>query len=71
MKKLFILLLLNGCATTHYVEKTSEAMSQTVYAAKDGADLGRFDLSSKYLDKAVLLIPPPKQRIKIEPVYEN
>lgn len=68
---IFFSLLLCGCATTKFVEKTSEPMSQTIYAAKDGADLGRFDLSSKYLDKAVLLIPPPKERIKIDPIYEN
>lgn len=72
MKVCFLIgLLLCGCATqTKYVEKNSEELSKAVHGADVSFDSGRFDLADKYIDAATKLVPPPKERIKIIPIYE-
>jgi hypothetical protein len=64
----FILsILLASC--TVYTEKRSEALSQSVFATSDSIEFARFDLASKYAKQAEKLAFPPKNRIKINPVY--
>ncbi len=71
MYKYFLIPLLafalSSC--TVYTEKRSEALSQSVFAAKDSVDLNRFDLAETYTDQASRLAFPPKHRIKILPIY--
>lgn len=54
---------------TIYTEKRSEALSQAVFATSDSITHARFDLASQYSTQAERLAFPPKQRIKINPVY--
>jgi hypothetical protein len=72
MNKIIILIciLCSGCAQTKFVEKNSEELSKAIYAADNSMDLGRVDLADKYIDAAVKLVPPPKQKIQILPIYE-
>jgi hypothetical protein len=74
MKHLFQILsvaslfLLLGCAATpKYLERTSEALSRSVYATGDSLILGRVELAKTYNEAAQQLIPSPKQRILIAP----
>lgn len=60
---LFALFFCVGCSST--LQKQSKLLSKTVYAAQEAANKGRFDLSKKYLDEAVKLTPPPKDKIKV------
>jgi hypothetical protein len=73
MKRLFlfcfVLLFLNSC--TVYTEKQSEALSKVVYASKDSMDAARIDLADKYVTETTRLVRPPKNRIKIESVYQK
>lgn len=70
MKALMLLtLFLCGCST-RFVEKNSEELSKAVWASKDSMDAARIDLADKYIDAASKLVPPPKERIKIIPIYE-
>ena len=57
--------LFSGCIT-RYVEKTSETMSQTAYAIRDSAQVGRYDLLDGYSENLLKLVPPPKQKIIIK-----
>lgn len=66
---LFILLSLNSC--TVYTEKQSEALSKVVYASKDSMEAARIDLADKYVTETTRLVRPPKNRIKIESVYQK
>ena len=62
------LLLLSGCAAApKYLERSSEALSRSVYATGDSLTLGRVELAKTYNEAAQQLVPPPKQRIPIYP----
>ena len=60
-----------GCTTTKFVEKQSEELSKAVYATKDSLECARFDLLEMYSDESARLVPPPKDRIKIESIIKN
>jgi len=62
-------LLLSSC--TVYTEKQSEALSKVVYASKDSMEAARVDLADKYVNETTRLVKPPKNRIKIESVYQK
>lgn len=67
-----ITLTLTGCATkVKYVEKQSEELSQAVYATKDSIEVARIDLASKYSKEASRLVPPPKNRVKIDAIIKS
>lgn len=63
------LILLTSC--TIYTEKQTEALSRAVYATKDSLTHGRIDLADQYSEQAVRIVKPPKQPIKIEPIFET
>ena len=65
----FMLWFLNSC--TVYTEKQSEALSKVVYASKDSMEAARIDLADKYVTETTRLVKPPKNRIKIESVYQK
>jgi hypothetical protein len=65
----FLFLFLNSC--TVYTEKQSEALSKVVYASKDSMEAARIDLADKYITETTRLIRPPKNRIKIESIYQK
>jgi len=72
MNKYFLFslfLLLPAC--TVYTEKQSEALSKVVYASKDSMEAARIDLADKYVTETTRIIRPPKNRIKIDPVYKH
>lgn len=72
MNKYFLFslfLLLPAC--TVYTEKQSEALSKVVYASKDSMDAARIDLADKYVTETTRIVRPPKNRIKIDPVYKH
>lgn len=72
MKAIQILILslfLSSC--TMYTEKRSEALSQAVTATSDSIKYARFDLAEEYSDEAVKLALPPKNRIKINPIFTS
>lgn len=74
MKKILLIpfvWFLVSCQHTRYIEKTSEPLSQTVWATKDSIDYGRFDLADKYINQAIKLIPAPEKRIEIKPIMVN
>lgn len=60
---------LNSC--TVYTEKQSEVASQAVYATKDSIDLARFDLAEDYINQTTALIKPPKNRIRVDAIYQK
>jgi uncharacterized protein YceK len=63
-----LLSLLSGCAAApKYLERSSEALSRSVYATGDSLILGRVELAKTYNEAAQKLVPPPKQRIPISP----
>jgi hypothetical protein len=62
-------LLLSSC--TVYTEKQSEALSKVVYASKDSMEAARVDLADKYVTETTRLVKPPKNRIKIESIYQK
>jgi len=62
-------LLLSSC--TVYTEKQSEALSKVVYASKDSMEAARIDLADKYVTETTRLVRPPKNRIKIESIYQK
>jgi hypothetical protein len=66
-----ISLIMFGCTTTKFVEKQSEELSKAVYATKDSLECARFDLLEMYSDESARLVPPPKDRIKIESIIKN
>ena len=66
-----ISLLMFGCTTTKFVEKQSEELSKAVYATKDSLEFARLDLAEMYSDESVRLVPPPKDRIKIEAIVKG
>ena len=68
---LFFLMLLFGQSCTVYTEKQSEALSKVVYASKDSMEAARIDLADKYVTETTRLVRPPKNRIKIESVYQK
>ena len=68
---LICLLLLIGQSCTVYTEKQSEALSKVVYASKDSMEAARIDLADKYVTETTRLVRPPKNRIKIESVYQK
>lgn len=63
------LILLTSC--TIYTEKQTEALSRVVYATKDSLDQGRIDLADEYSKESTRIVKPPKNRIKIDPIFEN
>jgi starvation-inducible outer membrane lipoprotein len=72
MNKLLLILslgLLTGCQSApKYLEKSSEALSRSVYATGDSLVVGRVELAKAYNDEAQKLVPPPKERIRINAV---
>lgn len=62
-------LSVGGCKTVRYVEKNSEALSQTIYATSDSLQVARVDLAEKYAAQAVRLVTPPKDRIAVKPLH--
>lgn len=65
-------LLLSGCASApKYLERTSEALSRSVYATGDSLVLGRVELAKAYNDAAEKLVPPPKERIQIKSLHNG
>jgi len=64
-----LLCILTSC--TVYTEKQSEALSKVVYASKDSMEAARIDLADKYVTETTRLVRPPKNRIKIESVYQK
>lgn len=60
-----------GCTTTKFVEKQSEELSKAVYATKDSLEYARVDLAQMYSDESARLVPPPKDRIKIEAIVKG
>jgi hypothetical protein len=73
MKTIFCLVvvftLFTGC--TVYTEKQSEVLSQSVYATKDSITEARIDLADKYINEAVRIVKPPKNKISISGIYTN
>lgn len=71
--KAFLLLGLALIATscTVYTEKQSEALSSSIYAAKDSMDVARIDLADKYVEESTRLVRPPKKRIDIQSIYKK
>lgn len=68
----FILFLIStSCSSPVIVQSHTEALSQSVYATKDSIDNQRVDLAHKYADITTTLIPPPKNRIVIEPIIKT
>ena len=65
----FLFLCSNSC--TVYTEKQSEALSKVVYASKDSMEAARIDLADKYITETTRIVRPPKNRIKIDPVYKH
>lgn len=65
----FMFLSLSSC--TVYTEKQSEALSKVVYASKDSMDAARIDLADKYVTETTRIVRPPKNRIKIDPIYKH
>lgn len=65
----FLFLFLNSC--TVYTEKQSEALSKVVYASKDSMESARIDLADKYITETTRIVRPPKNRIKIESIYQK
>ena len=68
---LICLLLLFSQSCTIYTEKQSEALSEVVYASKDSMEAARIDLADKYVTETTRLVRPPKNRIKIESVFQK
>ena len=68
---LICLLLLFSQSCTVYTEKQSEALSKVVYASKDSLEAARVDLADKYVTETTRLVKPPKNRIKIESVFQK
>lgn len=62
-------MLLPTACTPKYIEKQSEAASQSTYAVNDSLDKQRIDLAWHYSNEATKLIVPPKHRIPIQPIY--
>lgn len=71
MKKICLSLIILLTSCTVYTEKQSEALSRVVYASKDSMDSARIDLADKYVTETTRLIRPPKNRIKIESIYQK
>ena len=71
--KLTVLICFLACnsSCTIYTEKQSEALSKVVYASKDSMEAARIDLADKYVTETTRLVKPPKNRIKIESVYQK
>lgn len=69
--KIFAIIILCLTSCTVYTEKQSEALSKVVYASKDSMDAARIDLADKYVTETTRLVKPPKQRIKIESIYQK
>jgi hypothetical protein len=72
MKALFLIwvcVFLTAC--TIYTEKQSQALSRAVYATKDSLDQARVDLADYYSQESTRIVKPPKERIKIDPVFQN
>ena len=68
---LFTFLALFASSCTIYTEKQSEALSKVVYASKDSMEAARIDLADRYVTETTRLVRPPKNRIKIESVYQK
>jgi hypothetical protein len=67
----FTILCIFTSSCTIYTEKQSEALSKVVYASKDSMEAARIDLADKYINETTRLVRPPKNRIKIESVYQK
>lgn len=65
----FVVFSLVGCQTTRYIERTSQPLSQTTWATFDSIENGRIDLAEYYSSQTLKLVPAPKNRIVINPVY--
>lgn len=68
---LLLSLVLVTTSCTVYTEKQSEALSSSIYAAKDSMDVARIDLADKYVEESTRLVRPPKKRINIQSVYKK
>ncbi len=68
---LVLSLVLFTTSCTVYTEKQSEALSSSIYAAKDSMDVARIDLADKYVAESTRLVKPPKKRIDIQSVYKK
>jgi glutamate synthase domain-containing protein 2 len=67
----FTILCIFTSSCTIYTEKQSEALSKVVYASKDSMEAARIDLADKYVTETTRLVRPPKNRIKIESIYQK
>jgi len=67
----FTLLCLFTSSCTVYTEKQSEALSKVVYASKDSMEAARIDLADKYITETTRIVRPPKNRVKIDPIYKH
>lgn len=74
MARIFLLagIMINflSCSTV-YTEKQTEELSQVVYATKDSLDYARIDLADSYSAEAIRMVKPPKNRIRIEAIYDK
>jgi len=61
--------VLTSC--TVYTEKQSQALSRSIYATRDSLDQARIDLADYYSQESTRVVKPPKERIKIQPVFQN
>lgn len=68
---LILNLVLFATSCTVYTEKQSQALSSSIYAAKDSMDAARIDLADKYVEESTRLVRPPKKRIDIQSVYKK
>ncbi len=68
---LSIIININFSGCTNYIEKTSEPMSQAAYGIFDSIKVGRFDKAQDYSNDLIKLVPPPKTRLEIKPIYKK
>jgi hypothetical protein len=66
-----VLLGLLSCTSSVVVQRNTEALSQSVYAVKDSLDVERVDMASRYINVTTNLVPPPKERIVVEPIIKT
>ena len=74
MKKCILVVILFGllsCSSSVVVQRNTEALSQSIYAVKDSLDVERVDMASKYINVTTNLVPPPKERIVVEPIIKT
>ena len=63
-------LFFTGC-TPSFIEKYSEPLKQSVYGVNDSLKEARIDLAWFYSNQTTQLVGPPKNRIKINPIFKR